>query len=133
MNRPRTISAERAVLTPLGVGRILWNATTVLAPAQVHRTLGVDYPGPDQGIWIKAFGVRGIALGLGALHPDQTIRSAALRAGIVVDLVDAGIVLVAARKGIPRRAAGIGVLLAGGTAVLAATGPAVLRRTGWAD
>lgn len=133
MTRARSFSAERAVLTALGVGRIVWNATAALAPAQVHRALGTDYPGPDQGIWIRAFGVRGVVLGVGALHPDQTIRSAVLRAGIVVDLVDAGIVVAAARNGVPRRASGIGILLAGGTAVFAAAGPPVLRRTGWLD
>ena len=126
----RTKDAERTVATALGVGRIVWGATTALVPARVHGALGVDYPGPDRGIWIKAFGVRDIALGAAALHPDQTIRRLVLHAGIAVDLVDAGVVIAAARNGVPRRAAGIGVLLAGGSAVVAALGPSLLRRSG---
>ena len=126
----QTNSAERAVFTVIGVGRIVWGATTALAPALVHRALGVDYPGPDRGIWIKAFGVRDIALGAAAFHPDQTVRRSVLQAGIAMDLVDAGIVVAAARNGVPRRAAGIGVLLAGGTAFVAAVGPSLLSRTG---
>jgi hypothetical protein len=126
----QTKSAERTVVTAIGIGRIVWGATTALAPARVHRTLGVDYPGPDRGIWIKAFGVRDIVLGAAALHPDQTVRRLVLQAGIAMDLVDAGVVITAARNGVPRRAAGIGVLLAGGTAVIAAVGPSLLRRAG---
>ncbi|CAM3314327.1 hypothetical protein DFJ75_4938 [Williamsia muralis] len=95
--------------TAIGIGRIVLGATTALAPARVHRALGVDYPGPDRGIWIKAFGVRDIALGAAALHPDQTVRRSVLQAGIAMDLVDAGVVIAAARNGVPRRAAGIGV------------------------
>ncbi|GAA1482973.1 hypothetical protein GCM10009624_34130 [Gordonia sinesedis] len=123
-----TYDAERTVTAAIGVGRIVWGATTALAPARVHRALGVDYPGPDHGIWIKAFGVRDIVLGAAALHPESTVRRAVLRAGIAMDLVDAGVVVAAARNGVPRRAAGIGVLLAGGTAAAAAFGPSLLRR-----
>lgn len=126
----RTYDAERIVTAAIGVGRIVWGATTALAPARVHRALGVDYPGPDHGIWIKAFGVRDIVLGAAALHPEPTVRRAVLRAGIAMDLVDAGVVIAAARNGVPRRAAGIGVLLAGGTAATATLGPPLLRQAG---
>lgn len=116
-----TDSAERTILTTIGIGRIVWGTTTALAPARVHRALGVDYPGPDHGIWLKAFGVRGIVIGAAALHPDVSVRRAVLGAGIAMDLVDAAVVW-SRRLGtdLPRRAAGIGVLLAGGTAALAA-------------
>ncbi len=126
----QTTDAERTVATAIGFGRIIWGATTALAPARVHRVLGVDYPGPDRGIWIKAFGVRDIVFGAAALHPDQTVGRLVLRVGIAMDLVDAGVVIAAARNGVPRRAAGVGVLLAGGTAVVAAIGPSLLRQIG---
>ena len=126
----RANDADRTVATAVGVGRIVWGATTALVPAPVHGALGVDYPGPDRGIWIKAFGIRDIMLGAAALHPDQTVRRLVLQAGIAIDLVDAGVVIAAARNGVPRRAAGIGVLLAGGTAMVAALGPSLLRRAG---
>ena len=129
MDAAETDIAERTVVTAIGIGRIVWGATTALAPARVHQALGVDYPGPDQGIWIKAFGVRDIVFGAAALHPEPAVRRSVLQAGFVMDLVDAGVVIAAARNGIPRRAAAIGVLLAGGTAAVAAAGPSLLRRT----
>lgn len=121
-------AAERRVLATIGVGRIVWGATTALLPARVHRALGVEYPGPDKGIWIKAFGVRDIVLGAAALHPDDGVRRATLKAGIVMDVVDAGVVVAAARQGLPRRAAVIGMLLAAGTAAFATVGPVILAR-----
>jgi hypothetical protein len=123
-------SAERRVLAAIGIGRILWGATTALAPRPVHQALGVEYPGPDQGIWIKAFGIRDIILGAAALHPDNTVRRATLQAGIVMDVFDAGVVAVAARRGLPRRAAIVGMLFAGGTATIASAGPLILRKLG---
>ncbi|MCX4092497.1 hypothetical protein [Nocardia sp. alder85J] len=77
-------------------------------------------------MWIKAFGVRDVVLGVAALHPDATIRRAALRSGIVMDVIDAVVVANAARLGLPHRAATAGIALAGGTAMLAALGPAAL-------
>ncbi|MCH5645352.1 hypothetical protein [Gordonia sp. ABSL49_1] len=44
-----------------------------------------------------------------------------------MDVIDAGVVVGAARNGVPPRAAGIGVMLAGGTAALALAGPRALR------
>ncbi|MEE4024377.1 hypothetical protein V1Y59_14925 [Gordonia sp. PKS22-38] len=123
--------AERRVLATIGIGRIVWGATTALAPRTVHQTLlAIEYPGPDQGIWIKAFGIRDILLGAAALHPDSTVRRATLRAGIVMDILDAGVVAAAARRGLPRRAATIGMLLAGGTAMFASAGPQIIRKLG---
>ena len=120
--------AERRVLAAIGVGRIVWGATTAIAPDRVHRALGVEYPGPDKGIWIKAFGIRDIILGAATLHPDAAVRRATLKAGIVMDVVDAGVVAAATRQGLPRRAASIGMLLAAGTAALATVGPLILGR-----
>lgn len=120
--------AEKRVLAAIGIGRILWGATTALAPNSVHRALGVQYPGPDQGIWIKAFGIRDILIGAAALHPDNTVRRATLRAGIVMDVFDAGVVAAAARRGLPRRTTAIGILLAAGTAALATTGPTIVKK-----
>ncbi|NKR44539.1 hypothetical protein GS506_04455 [Rhodococcus hoagii] len=120
--------AERHVLAAIGLGRIVWGATTALFPGCVHRALGVEYPGPDKGIWIKAFGVRDIVLGVAALHPDDAVRRATLKAGVVMDVVDAGVVAGAARQGLPRRAAVIGILLAAGTATFAAGGPAIIGK-----
>ncbi|APE35262.1 hypothetical protein BOX37_16390 [Nocardia mangyaensis] len=127
MNNTRSDSAERRVLTAIGVARIVWGLTTALGSAHVHRCGGIGYPGPDGGVWIKAFGVRDVILGAGALHSEEAVRRATLRAGIAMDLFDAGAVIVAARQGMPRRAARIGVLMAGGTAVFAAAGPGLLR------
>ncbi|GGC55616.1 hypothetical protein IEU95_08680 [Hoyosella rhizosphaerae] len=121
-------SAEDLVLAAIGLGRIVWGATTVLAPSRVHGALGVAYPGPDQGIWIRAFGVRDVVLGAAALHPHAAVRRATLHAGIMMDLFDAGVVLLAAQQGLPRRASAVGVLLAGGTAALATSGPAMVRK-----
>ncbi len=121
-------SAERRVLAAIGVARIVWGLTTALGSAHVHRIGGMQYPGPDGGLWIKAFGVRDVVLGAAALHSDETVRRATLKAGIAMDLFDAGVVIFAARQGMPRRAARIGVLLAGGTAIFAAAGPSLLRR-----
>ncbi|WP_143537190.1 hypothetical protein [Rhodococcoides fascians] len=108
--------SERAVSHAIGVARILWGATTTVASRQVYNALGVRYPSSDLGIWIKAFGVRDVALGAAALHPDLTVRRLALRAGIVIDLIDAAVVSNAARRGLPRRAAVVGLAFAGGTA-----------------
>lgn len=127
MTITRPDSAERRVLTAIGVARIVWGITTALGSAPVHRAVGIEYPGPDGGIWIKAFGVRDVILGVAALHSDETVRRVTLTAGIAMDLFDAGVVIFAARQGLPRRAARIGVLLAGGTAVFAAAGPGLLR------
>lgn len=124
----RAEASERRVLVAIGVGRIVWGATTALVPGRVHRALGVEYPGPDNGIWIKAFGIRDIVLGAAALHPDDAVRRATLKAGIVMDVVDAGVVAAAARQGLPRRAAVIGMLLAAGTATFATVGPVILER-----
>ncbi len=120
-------SAERMVSQAIGVGRILWGATTAIASKQVYNALGIAYPGSDLGVWIKAFGVRDIVLGAAALHPDSTVRRATLRAGIAMDLVDAVVVADAARRGLPRKAAMVGVALAGGTAAFAAFGPTLVR------
>ncbi|WP_232852546.1 hypothetical protein, partial [Nocardia acididurans] len=78
--------------------------------------------------WIKAFGIRDVVLGVAAIHPDDTVRRATRKAGIAMDLVDVGVVVLAARRGLPFRAAAAGVLLGGGTAFVAAAGPTVLRR-----
>lgn len=123
----RTDSAERRVLAAIGVARIVWGMTTAFGSAHVHRVGGIEYPGPDGGVWIKAFGVRDVILGAGALHSDETVRHATLKAGIAMDLFDAGVVIFAARQGMPRRAARMGVLMAGGCAVFAAAGPGLLR------
>ncbi|NKR60891.1 hypothetical protein GS474_19540 [Rhodococcus hoagii] len=64
----RADASERRVLAAIGVGRIVWGATTALVPGRVHRALGVEYPAPDKGIWIKAFGIRDIVMGAPALH-----------------------------------------------------------------
>ncbi len=44
-----------------------------------------------------------------------------------MDLVDAGVVIVARRNGMPHRAARIGVVFAGGAAFAGAAGPGLLR------
>lgn len=124
---PLRSDADRQVVTTIGIGRIVWGATTALAPARVHRALGIDYPGPDHGVWIRAFGVRDIVFGAAALHPDATVRRLTLHAGIAMDVVDAVVVAAAANNGLPRRAAGIGALMAGGTATFALVGPRLLR------
>ncbi|WP_306361651.1 hypothetical protein [Nocardia sp. CC227C] len=123
----RSDSAERRVLAALGIVRIVWGAATALGSAHVHRIGGLAYPGPDGGIWIKAFGVRDVVLGAAALHSDATVRRATLKAGIAMDLFDAGAVLVAAGQGMPRRAARIGFLMASSAVVVAAAGPGLLR------
>ncbi|MFD3458273.1 hypothetical protein ACFWVM_01025 [Nocardia fluminea] len=127
MTNARPDSVQRRVLAVIGVARIVWGVTTALGSAHVHRVGGIEYPGPDGGVWIKAFGIRDVILGAAALHSDETVRGATLKAGIAMDLFDAGVVIVAARHGMPRRAARIGVLMAGGTAVFAAAGPGLLR------
>lgn len=115
------------MLAVIGVARIVWGMTTTFGSAHAHRLGGIEYPGPDGGIWVKAFGVRDVVLGAAALHSDETVRRATLKAGIAMDLFDAGAVIFAARQGMPRRAARIGILMAGGTAVFAAAGPGLLR------
>ncbi|MFJ2668839.1 hypothetical protein ACIO14_31275 [Nocardia fluminea] len=127
MTQAEQDSAERRVLAAIGIARIVWGATTALGSARVHRVGGVEYPGPDGGVWVKAFGVRDVILGAGALHSDETVRRATLKAGIAMDLFDAGAVIFASRQGMPRGAARIGVLMAGGTALFAAAGPRLLR------
>lgn len=119
--------SERAVSYSIGVGRIIWGATTTLAPQRVHNALGVAYPGADQGVWIKAFGIRDIVLGAAALHPDGIVRRAVLRAGIVMDVVDVGMVAHAGHAGLPRRAVFVGTVLGGTTAAFAAFGPSLLK------
>lgn len=116
------------MLAAIGIARIVWGVTTALGSAHVHRIGGMRYPGPDGGVWIKAFGIRDVLLGAAALHSDAAVRRATLKAGIAMDLFDAGAVVFAAKQGMPRRAARIGVLLAGGTAIFAAAGPSLLRR-----
>ncbi|WP_157050922.1 hypothetical protein [Rhodococcus sp. RD6.2] len=64
-------------------------------------------------MWIKVFGVRDIVLGAAALHPGSTVRRANLRAGIALDLIDAAVVANAARRGLPLKAALVGMALAG--------------------
>ncbi|MFC4127337.1 hypothetical protein [Nocardia rhizosphaerae] len=120
-------SAGRRVIAALGVVRIGWGTITALGSAPVHRLGGIGYPGPDGGMWVKAFGVRDVVLGAAALHSDDAVRRATRKAGIAMDLFDAGVVVLAARQGLPRRAARIGVAMAGGAAVFAAVGPSVLR------
>jgi hypothetical protein len=120
-------SAERTVSYAIGVGRIAWGITTVFASRGVYRALGVTYPGEDKGVWIKAFGIRDVVLGAAALHPDVTVRKATLRSGIAMDLFDAAVVADAARRGLPRQAAMIGLALATGAAAFGALGPPALR------
>ncbi|MEE2060002.1 hypothetical protein [Rhodococcus artemisiae] len=120
-------SVERVVSHTIGVGRILWGATTAIASRRVYNALGISYPSSDLGVWIKAFGVRDIVLGAAALHPDATVRRANLRAGIAMDLIDAVVVADAARRGLPRKAALVGIALAGGTAAFAAFGPGLIN------
>ena len=122
------ISNERVVSRTIGVARILWGATTTVASRQVYAALGMSYPSSDLGIWIKAFGVRDVVLGAAALHPDSTVRRLTLRAGIVIDLIDAAVVANAARRGLPRRAAVVGLTFAGGTAAFGAFGPRLVER-----
>ncbi|MFE1591541.1 hypothetical protein [Nocardia sp. NPDC058705] len=127
MANTETDSAQRRVLAVLAVVRIVWGVITALASARVHRIGGMDYPGPDGGVWIKAFGVRDVVLGAAALHPDESVRRATWKAGIAMDLFDAGAVIFSARQGMPGRAARIGFLMAGGAAAFATAGPGVLR------
>ncbi|NLG54827.1 MAG: hypothetical protein GX542_04135 [Rhodococcus sp.] len=130
-DRPATLPddhSERQILAVIGIGRIIWGATTAFGSARVHRTLGLEYPGPDKGVWIKAFGIRDILIGAAALHPDKKIRTLTLRGGIVMDLFDVGVALNAGRHNLPKNATLIGLIMAGGTATFAAIGPAVLRK-----
>lgn len=124
----RPDSAARDVSYAIGVGRIVWGAIAAVVPGRVHRALGVSYPGEDYGVWVKAFGVRDILLGIAALHPNATIRDANLRAGIVMDVVDVVMVADAHRRGLPRKAAVLGMTLGGGTAAFATLGPMLLRQ-----
>lgn len=124
-------SNERVVSHAIGVARILWGATTAVASRQVYTAGGMSYPSSDHGIWIKAFGVRDIVLGLAALHPDSTVRQLTLRAGIAMDLIDATMVASAARRGLPCRAAVVGLTFAGGAAAFGAFGPRLVER--WAN
>jgi hypothetical protein len=119
---------ERTVVRAIGVCRIVWGTILAVAPGTVHRVLGASYPGEDFGVWVKVFGVRDIVVGAGALSSDPALWRPTLRAGIVMDLVDAAIVADATRRGLPARAAGPGLTLAGGTAVVGMIGPALLRR-----
>lgn len=122
----RVAEAEKRVLAVVGVGRVVWGTVAAAVPGPIHRAFGVEYPGPDRGIWIRAFGVRDVLIGAAALHPDRSVRSAVRTAGIAMDLVDAAVVMSAARQGLTRRATVAGVLMAGGTATIAAVGPRLL-------
>lgn len=119
---------ERVISRVIGVARILWGATTAVASRQVYGALGISYPSSDLGVWIKAFGVRDIVLGVAALHPDSTVRRFTLRAGIVMDLADAAVVAEAGRRGLPRKAVVAGLTFAGGAAAFGALGPGLVRR-----
>lgn len=119
---------ERVVSRTIGVARILWGATTTVASRQVYGALGISYPGSDLGIWIKAFGVRDIVLGAAALQTDSTVRRFTLRAGIAMDVFDAAVVVNAARHGLPRRAAAVGLVFAGGTAAFGTLGPRLVEQ-----
>jgi hypothetical protein len=121
-------SDGRVISRMIGVARILWGATTTVASRQVYAALGISYPSSDLGVWIKAFGVRDIVLGAAALHPDSTVRRLTLRAGVVMDQFDAAVVADAGRRGLPRKAAIVGLIFAGGTAAFGTFGPGLVRR-----
>lgn len=122
------VEAERRVMITVGLVRIAWNATVALAPGSLHRIGGIEFPGPDGGMWARAFGIRGTLIGVGALHPDDAVRRATRQAGIAMDSLDACAVAIAGRNGLPAKATAIGVTMASSAAAFAAFGPGILHR-----
>ncbi len=106
--------------------RVAVGVTSWLAPRRTWALAGLGRPsdGGSSDAVTRLFGVRDLALALGAVHPEAATARAALRTGVVQDSVDTVSGLLAVRAGAPR-AALIGV--SAGAATLAVMGALVLR------
>jgi hypothetical protein len=81
------------------VGLLSW-----VSPSASWTVFGVGAIGADSrnSLLTRLFGVREFALAAALQSPEQAVRVAALRTGIVVDGADIAASLLALRKGSPR-------------------------------
>lgn len=119
-------TAARAAVLAISVGRIFAGGMSWASPRHSWHLFGL---GPmntsdSSSITSRLFGVRDVALGLAAQHPDPNVKRLALQAGIVIDAADVAANLLAVRAGAPKTsllgvAAGAGLFVGLGAFALA--------------
>jgi hypothetical protein len=93
MDSDQAVSTLAAVRTPIGVGA--W-----AAPRLAGRLFGLDIPGNPQAPYLaRLFGVRDVALAVGALQSTGEARKLWLRIGLACDVADGVAGLLAGRRG----------------------------------
>jgi hypothetical protein len=101
----------------LGVTRTAMGLVGLARPQLVARGLGGTSPSsPDSEVLARMFAIRDIALATLALGDEAQTRRVGLRLGVLADSADAIVIVLAARKSLPLRAA----CLAAGFATLCA-------------
>lgn len=119
-------TAARAAVLAISIGRIFAGGLSWASPRRSWRLFGLGPMNPSDGssITSRLFGVRDVALGMAAQHPDPNVKRIALQAGIVIDAADVAATLLAVRQGAPKTsllgvAAGAGLFI--GLGVFAVT------------
>ena len=94
-------------------------ALAVVAPRSTASLFGVRSIDPALPLLVRMIGVRNATAGLRTLQAEGEELTNALRAGLVLGVVDVAAVLLAARKGVLSKKAAAAVLaVLGGIAVL---------------
>ncbi len=94
-------------------------ALAVLAPSATARAFGITAGTTAAPLLVRMVGVRNATAGVRTLQAQGNDLTRALQAGFVLGVVDAGAVLLAARKGLISKKAALGALtLLGAIAVL---------------
>lgn len=94
-------------------------ALAVVAPTTTARLFGIPSGPTAVPLLVRMVGVRNATAGVRTLQAQGRELERALQAGLVLGVVDAGAVLLAARKGLISKKAALGALtLLGGIAVL---------------
>jgi hypothetical protein len=108
----------------MALGRIGAGALSWANPPMSAKVFGVK--GDPSAYLARLFGIRDIALGLGVLSRNPTIRKSTLRMGIMIDTLDTAAGVLEARDG-KLTLAGT-ALLVGGAASFIALGAIALSR-----
>jgi hypothetical protein len=100
-----TLEAPINVRTVFSVLRALVGIVSWTSPSASWKVFGVGAIGGDSrpSLITRLFGVRELALAAGLRSPDHTVRTATLRAGLIVDGVDVVASIIALRKGAPKQ------------------------------
>lgn len=95
---------QKYAVLAISVGRMFAGGISWASPRHSWRLFGL---GPmnrsdSSSIMSRLFGVRDIALGMAAQHPNPDIKRLAVQAGVAIDAADVAANLLAIRTGAPK-------------------------------